>query len=70
MDAYWPAQRLAVELDGSTYHQTRRAFEADRERDVALLKAGVRTARITTRRVRREPGQVLGDLGELLTRGG
>lgn len=49
MDAYWPAQRLAVELDGSTYHQTRRAFEADRERDVALLKAGVRTARITTR---------------------
>jgi very-short-patch-repair endonuclease len=66
VDAYWPAQRLAVELDGAAYHHTPRAFEGDRRRDIALLKAGVRTARVTRRRLGRDPQEVVADLRALL----
>jgi hypothetical protein len=51
LDATWPAARLVVELDGFATHGTRRAFEADRARDRALLLAGWRVVRLTARQL-------------------
>ena len=65
-DCVWRAQRLIAELDGREDHDTRRAFESDRARDVALQAAGWRVVRITRRALRDEPGQLAADLRELL----
>ena len=40
VDAFWPDANLIVELDGYAAHSTRRAFQADRERDARLIGAG------------------------------
>jgi very-short-patch-repair endonuclease len=68
VDAYWPDHKLAVELDSRRYHFTRKRFETDRERDIVLLRAGVRTARVTDTRLSRAPQGVAGDLRALLAR--
>ena len=47
VDAFWPAHRLVVEIDGYRYHATRAAFERDRRKDAALQAAGYRIIRIT-----------------------
>jgi very-short-patch-repair endonuclease len=65
VDAYWPDSGVVVELDGFAYHRTRRAFEADRRRDIALQAAGLRTARFTDRRLARDPQGVLEDVRNL-----
>ena len=67
VDAFWPAQRLVVEIDGWRYHRTRQRFEADRRKDAALQAAGFRVVRITYRRLRDEPYSVTAQLGALLT---
>jgi Transcriptional regulator, AbiEi antitoxin/Protein of unknown function (DUF559) len=66
VDAFWPAQRLVVEIDGWRYHRTRRRFEDDRRKDAALQAAGYRVIRITWRRLTREPYSVSAQLGALL----
>jgi hypothetical protein len=48
IDALWPAQRLAAELDSWEFHHHRAAFERDRARDAALQAAGYRTIRTPT----------------------
>jgi hypothetical protein len=48
VDMLWRPQRLVAELDGRAYHDD---FERDRERDAALLTAGLRVARVTWRRL-------------------
>jgi hypothetical protein len=55
LDAYWEAERFAVELDVYETHGTRHAFEADRKREDDLLLIGVETIRVTGPRLRREP---------------
>jgi hypothetical protein len=55
LDAYWEAQRFAVELDVYETHGTRHAFETDRKREDDLLLIGVETIRVTGPRLRREP---------------
>jgi very-short-patch-repair endonuclease len=51
-DFRWPAHRLIVEVDSWTFHgRTRRAFDADRARDRALLGDGWRVARFTDRQI-------------------
>jgi very-short-patch-repair endonuclease len=67
VDAFWPAQRLIVEIDGWRYHRTRRRFEDDRRKDAALTVAGYRVVRITARRLRHEPYSVSAQLGALLS---
>jgi very-short-patch-repair endonuclease len=67
VDAYWPAHRLIVEVDGCRYHATRQAFERDRKKDAALTAAGYRVVRITWRRLRYEPYSVSAQLGALLS---
>ena len=66
LDATWPAARLAVELDGFATHGTRRAFEADRARDRALMLAGWRVVRLTARQLTSEGETIARQLRILL----
>lgn len=67
VDALWPSQHLAVEMDSWSYHH-RAAFERDRARDTALQVAGYRTIRITHRRLHNEAAALAGELRALLGR--
>jgi very-short-patch-repair endonuclease len=66
VDALWPAQRLAAELDSWEFHRHRAAFERDRARDAALQASGYRTIRITDRRIANDPATLLSQLRALL----
>jgi very-short-patch-repair endonuclease len=66
VDALWPGQRLAAELDSWEFHSHRAAFERDRIRDTALQVAGYRTIRITHRRLHKEPMLLAKELRALL----
>jgi very-short-patch-repair endonuclease len=68
LDAYWEAERFAVELDVYETHGTRGAFERDRLREEDLLMAGIEAIRITGPRLKHEPQQVMERLGKHLTR--
>lgn len=68
VDALWRPQRLAVELDSTTFHLTRRAFEVDRVRDAALLRAGYAPLRVTWHRLHHQGDALLDDLRALLAR--
>ena len=59
LDAYWPDERFAVELDTYDYHGTPAAFEADRVRQEDLKLAGIEMVRITGTRMDREPTVVM-----------
>jgi hypothetical protein len=55
IDAYWEAERFAVEVDGWDTHRTRQAFESDPLRQEDLKLAGIDSIRLTARRIEREP---------------
>jgi hypothetical protein len=57
VDAFWPSHGLVVQLDGFTYHRTRRDRERDAATDADLELAGHRVVRLTWDdiTVRREP---------------
>ena len=59
-------ERLAIEVDGWQYHGTRRAFEADRERDATFAAAGWVVARFTWSQVVRRGAQVAARLRSIL----
>jgi hypothetical protein len=67
LDAYWAAERFAVELDTYDYHGTPAAFEADRMRQENLKLAGIEMTRITGIRMDREPMAVAARLRRLLS---
>ena len=58
VDFVWRDRRLIVEVDGYAYHRSPTAFEADRERDVRLMVAGWRVARLTWTQITRRPAWV------------
>jgi predicted transcriptional regulator of viral defense system len=58
VDAFWPQQRLVVELDGWTFHRDRHAFERDREKANDLTVAGYTVLRFTYRAVIERPSDV------------
>jgi very-short-patch-repair endonuclease len=66
VDAFWPRERLVVEVDGFAYHGNRAAFERDRRKDAALVAAGYRVVRITWRQLVDEPHVVVALLARLL----
>ncbi|HET6570519.1 MAG TPA: type IV toxin-antitoxin system AbiEi family antitoxin domain-containing protein [Solirubrobacterales bacterium] len=66
LDAYWPEERFAVELDAYETHGTRAAFERDRRRQEDLKLQGIESLRITGPRLDREPTEVLGRISTLL----
>ena len=51
-DFYWPHARLVVEADSYTYHRSPAALADDRERDVSLTLAGIRSLRFTGEQLR------------------
>jgi very-short-patch-repair endonuclease len=65
-DCAWPEQGLIVELDARATHDTRIAFEQDRERDRALQAAGWRVVRVTGRQLHRHAAALTADLQRLL----
>jgi len=67
LDAYWPAERFAVELDTYDYHGGHASFEADRLRQEDLKLAGIEMTRVTGRRIEREPRVVTARLARLLS---
>lgn len=66
IDAYWEAERFAVEVDGWHAHRTRAAFEKDPVRQEDLKLAGIDSIRLTARRIEREPRLVAERLERLL----
>lgn len=52
LDAFYPGARLIIELDSWRFHRDRATFERDRAKDAAALAEGLRTVRITDRRLR------------------
>jgi hypothetical protein len=66
LDAYWPRERLVVELDVYETHGSPAAFERDRLRQEDLLLAGIRMTRVTGPRLKREPAVVIERVRRLL----
>jgi hypothetical protein len=66
LDAYWAAERFAVELDTYDYHGTPAAFERDRLRQEDLKLAGIEMTRVTGTRMDREPRALAKRLRRLL----
>jgi very-short-patch-repair endonuclease len=67
VDFIWPSARLIVEVDGRATHTTRRAFQADRDRDGRLAIAGYRVLRFTWWDVTRRPAVVADRLRRMLS---
>jgi hypothetical protein len=55
VDAFFPRERLIVELDSWGFHSSRDMFEGDRDRDTDMLALGLSTVRITWDRLIYEP---------------
>jgi hypothetical protein len=70
IDAYWAEASFGVELDVYGTHGSRLSFEEDRERDDALLLAGIETTRVTGRRLDRDPAGVVDSVRRHLARRG
>lgn len=66
VDFLWPDAHLVVEVDGRATHGTRRAFQADRDRDSRLAVAGFRVLRFTWWDVTRRPAVVADRVRRLL----
>ncbi len=66
VDAYWPPQRLVVEMDSWEFHGHRDAFESDRARDAAMQAAGYRVIRLTHRQLETETPRIATQLRKLL----
>jgi very-short-patch-repair endonuclease len=65
-DAVWDEAKVCVELDGRQVHDTHRAFETDRQRDLALAAKGYLTVRLTWGRITGDSARVAADLHTLL----
>ncbi len=59
LDAYWEAERFAVELDVYETHGSHAAFESDRLRQEDLKLKGVEMIRVTGPRLDREPEAIV-----------
>jgi hypothetical protein len=66
VDAYFPEERVIVELDGWPYHRDRSSFESDRDRDATMLAYGIPTVRITYDRFEQDPDREAARLHAIL----
>lgn len=66
VDCRWRAHRLTVELDSFRFHNDRRTWERDRQRDRDALDRGDRIRRFTWRDVFEDQRHMLGQLERLL----
>jgi very-short-patch-repair endonuclease len=65
-DFVWRDARLVVETDGHATHGTRFAFEDDRARDLALVRAGWRVVRFTHAQIALDAADVAAAMRDLL----
>lgn len=68
IDLFWPAQRVAVELDSYGFHTTRTAFERDHEKDHVLRARDIDLLRFTWHQVHGQPELTLVRLATALAR--
>lgn len=66
VDAVFESARVAVELDGTAWHRTRRRQEGDRRKEMRLRARGLLVVRYTARQVLEEPEKVVADLVRVL----
>ena len=67
LDVGFPAQRLAIEVDGRRFHDDASdRFDDDRDRQNALIAAGWRVLRFTWRHLTESPDLVLSRIVQLL----
>ena len=66
VDCHWPEHRVVAELDSWRFHNTRAAFERDRERDADLQAHGFATLRFTYAQVTRRGPWVVSRLRPVL----
>jgi very-short-patch-repair endonuclease len=59
VDLYSPKLRLAVEVDGYSYHSDPKTFQSDRDRDYHLMISGYRVLRLTHNEVMRDAALAL-----------
>jgi very-short-patch-repair endonuclease len=57
VDAFFPVERLIVEVDGYEVHSGRVSFEDDRDRDANMLALGLPTIRVTEERIDNAPAR-------------
>lgn len=62
------AERVVVEIDGHTFHSSRRALERDHQRDARLQASGVMVLRFTWRELLERPEAVLVTVAAALAR--
>lgn len=65
-DAFFPREKIVIELDSWEFHRDRSTFETDRDRDVDRLVAGVWTVRITWERIKYRSAREAARLHELV----
>jgi hypothetical protein len=68
VDAYFPDERLIVEVDAYDTHAGPVSFEDDRERDASMLALGIPTVRVTEERMDNEPEREAARLRRILER--
>jgi hypothetical protein len=66
VDAYFPKERLIVEVDGYEVHSGRVSFEDDRDRDAEMLALDLPTVRVTEERIDNEPEREAARLRRIL----
>lgn len=66
VDAWFPRERVIVELDGWDFHSDRESFEGDREKDRAALALGIPTIRLTHMRMESDPQSEAATLHRIL----
>ena len=66
VDAYWPAARLVVELQGRAWHADPQAFERDHAKRAELMAAGYTVLALTYEQVTHDPEGVIRILRRLL----
>ena len=66
VDAYWPEHNLVVEIDGYSYHRSRRVFEDDHARTERLQQAGLEVRRFTAKRVLGHPEATVAAMTQVL----
>jgi hypothetical protein len=69
VDCRWPDQRVTVELDSYRFHNTRHAWELDRQREREARARGDDFRRYSWADVSENPGPMLADLRSLLRAG-
>jgi very-short-patch-repair endonuclease len=68
VDALFAAEMVIVEIDGWGFHNSRRSFETDRDRDADLAQHGYVTIRITSARLEDRPAREAARLKRILER--